>query len=229
MYAGEIGPVATICCIVVLAMLLRATRSWPVVLTALPVIVGSWCLGLLFVAPEFVAQLLEQLQLVMSDFFARLNEQRAAQQQEPVQMGAMPDSVQLLGMFGLMQVLTCTLSLMLARWWQSLLYNPGGFQQEFHVLRLDKMQVVALVAGLVLLSSSEQYQFWSWLFAVPLVLAGIALVHGLVAQMGLAGQWLVLFYVALVLFAPLTPFVMMMAIADSAVDFRQRWKGPGPD
>ncbi|MEZ5581549.1 MAG: hypothetical protein R3F37_01040 [Candidatus Competibacteraceae bacterium] len=27
--------------------------------------------------------------------------------------------------------------LLLGRWWQALLFNPGGFSREFHELRLD--------------------------------------------------------------------------------------------
>ncbi len=223
-YLGEPGPLTTIVAIVVLAEILRLTRAWSLVLVALPLVVAAWCLSLLYLAPDYVAQLVMQLQHVAEQLFARLNEQRTAASQTPLSMAELPGEQQLLGMFGLMQTMTCLLSLLFARWWQAALYNPGGFREEFHQLRLGRVQVVILVAGLVLLSYSEAFRVWSWLFAVPLCVAGIALAHGLAGIHTIARQWLVVFYIALVFFAPIVPLLMMLAIADSALDFRNRWR-----
>ena len=61
------------------------------------------------------------------------------------------------------------------------------------------------------------------LCSVPLMFAGIALLHGLVAQKRLAKFWLVGLYVTLVLFMQLTyPLLVVLAIVDSLIDFRGR-------
>ena len=111
---------------------------------------------------------------------------------------------------------------LVGRWWQALLYNPGGFQQEFYQLRLSRTNIFVLVAGLVLFSSIEGYHQWAWLFAIPIIIVGIALVHALVALKQLSRHWLFGFYVIFITFAPVVPLLMMAVIADSALDFRLR-------
>jgi len=61
------------------------------------------------------------------------------------------------------------------------------------------------------------------LCSVPLVFAGLALIHGLVAQKRLAKFWLVGLYVTLLLFMQLIyPLLVVLAIVDSLIDFRGR-------
>ncbi len=61
------------------------------------------------------------------------------------------------------------------------------------------------------------------LCSVPLVFAGLALIHGLVAQKRLARFWLVGLYVTLLLFMQLIyPLLVVLAIVDSLIDFRGR-------
>ena len=49
-------------------------------------------------------------------------------------------------------VLGASISLFVARWWQALLYNPGGFGQEFRALRLDwRVAAATAVVALALL------------------------------------------------------------------------------
>jgi predicted MFS family arabinose efflux permease len=66
--------------------------------------------------------------------------------------------------------------------------------------------------------------------SLVLVLAGIALMHGLVAQGRLAGFWLVGMYVTLPLIMQLIyPLLMVLAIVDSLIDFRGRKSPKGND
>ena len=39
------------------------------------------------------------------------------------------------------EALTILSALFIARWWQAMLYNPGGFQQEFHIPSLPPQTV----------------------------------------------------------------------------------------
>lgn len=115
-------------------------------------------------------------------------------------------------------------SLVLARWWQSVLYNPGGFREEFHQLRLSPALSLALMAVLAL---GPQFGLvmvhWLPLLVLPLVCAGLALVHCSVAKRKVGGTWLVMFYVAVVVLGPyLIMLLVLLAVIDSLVDIRRR-------
>ena len=114
------------------------------------------------------------------------------------------------------------LGLLLGRWWQALLFNPGGFRPEFHQLRLGRpLALLALVLfGAAMLSG------WPLLTNLALVLGtlytvqGIALVHAVAFERQLSPAWLLLFYLLLLPF--LSQLVMALGIADAWADFRAR-------
>jgi hypothetical protein len=127
------------------------------------------------------------------------------------------------GVFGVFTTFISTIALVLARWWQATLYNPGGFRQEFHLLRFSPVQAgVLFVLMLGLSQSASAYAVWAGIFAVPLLFSGIALVHGLVAQKQLSSHWLGLFYGLLVLVDPFKLVIAILAVLDSWFNFRGR-------
>lgn len=114
-------------------------------------------------------------------------------------------------------------SLLLGRWWQGLLFNPGGFQEEFHALRLDKPFAGLLVLGLVACNlGGGEYMTWASVLGLPLLLAGLAFIHHLVKQQELGKIWLVMLYIALVLLGPLSMVLIGVGLLDSFFDFRAR-------
>ena len=48
-------------------------------------------------------------------------------------------------------VINLTVALLLARWWQSALFNPGGFKAEFLTLRLPEKLLAPTLLGLIAL------------------------------------------------------------------------------
>ncbi|WP_336367203.1 hypothetical protein [Marinobacter sp. C2H3] len=119
---------------------------------------------------------------------------------------------------------------MLARSWQAGLYNPGGFRQEFRSLRLSP--VIAVLCGLTMVAGPVlglNTMLLAWTAGTPLFMAGMALVHGAVARKGLSANWLVLFYLALVLLGPtLMILLVVLAFVDSWLDIRGRIRPAGP-
>jgi uncharacterized protein YybS (DUF2232 family) len=119
---------------------------------------------------------------------------------------------------------------MLARSWQAGLYNPGGFRTEFHALRLSPVIAVICVAIMVggsLIGLNPMLMGWAG--GLPLIMAGLGLVHGAVGRKGLSVQWLVLFYMALVFLGPSLMIVLLvLAFVDSWLDIRGRMKPSGP-
>ncbi len=119
---------------------------------------------------------------------------------------------------------------MLARSWQAGLYNPGGFRTEFHALKLSPavavVCAVTMVIGPVL---GLNAMLLVWVAGTPLFLASLALTHGIVGRKKLSGQWLVLFYIALVLLGPsLMILLVVLAFVDSWLDIRKRITPAGP-
>ena len=118
--------------------------------------------------------------------------------------------------------------LLLGRWWQALLYNPGGFRPEFHQLRLGRplaLLALALFAAAVLSGRpvlSNLVLVLGTLYSVQ----GIAVAHALVFKLRLSPAWLLLLYLLLV--PLLSQLVMALGITDAWADFRTRVR-PRPD
>jgi len=115
-------------------------------------------------------------------------------------------------------------SLCLARSWQSQLYNPGGWQQEFHQLRLSPKLVLGFLALLFVAPNvGVDATLVMLIGVVPIIVCGIALVHGVIGKKKLGGQWLIGFYILVVMLFPTVLMVIsMLAILDSVVDLRSK-------
>ena len=55
----------------------------------------------------------------------------------------------LLGLVATILAIGSIMSLMLARWWQAGIYNPGGFQNEFHSFTIEAKVAVLLIVALM--------------------------------------------------------------------------------
>jgi len=113
------------------------------------------------------------------------------------------------------------LCLLLGRWWQAVLYNPGGFREEFHSLRLTRWfagLVLALVVGSMVTPPGIVSDLASVMGAVFL-LQTLAVMHAIAAMRGWHVGWLIGAYLILPLM--LRP-AALLGLADSFVDFRAR-------
>lgn len=119
------------------------------------------------------------------------------------------------------------MSLLLARWWQSAVYNPGGFQKEFHGFTISsKIAVILLALFLIGRLIPEGYQLWADLALLPFLLAGIAMIHSTIKLYGLGGQWVAILYVGLIFMGkPVTLVLVGLGLADSLIDLRSRLDG----
>jgi hypothetical protein len=116
------------------------------------------------------------------------------------------------------------LTLLLARWWQSLLYNPDQFGPEFQRLQLPRTALAAAAALLVIA------HFWRPALQMHLLLVGImmyafqglAVVHGVVAQRGIGWTGWLPPYLALV-FVPQFGVVGLAVVGavDALANFRR--------
>ncbi|MCP1726316.1 hypothetical protein J2T60_000281 [Natronospira proteinivora] len=135
-------------------------------------------------------------------------------------------ALRLPGMLATAFSLALILSLFLGRWWQAILYNPGGFRAEFHEFRHG--QVAILLGGaLFILSAVTNLAVLDNLALVAIMvmmLQGLAVCHAMVHRRGLSGFWLLPVYGLLLLFSVAAMSVLAaLAILDNVIDFRARY------
>lgn len=208
--AGVVSPLLLSAGVLALASTLRSTGRWDITLVG-AVLIGVAAEMVLRMQPELMARLLDQLDRMMME---------SAGTVEPLAR----EDLQVLAysLFGMAHMFLAICLTMVARWWQALLYNPGGFRQEFHSLRLPP-RVAMPLAGLFLAAGFGVPVLAGWVlyFVMPLFFAGLALVHGLVGLKRLSGLWLGAFYV-LLLSPVVAQLLTVAALFDSWYDFRRR-------
>ena len=121
-----------------------------------------------------------------------------------------------------------TVSLLLARWWQALLYNPGGFGQEFRQLRFGKVAAnVALVISIFAIATENEIAInLVFIIIVLMMFQGLAVVHNLVAKCKLSPSLLTGVYIVM-LFTLLHGAIGLLLVAfvgllDNWLDLRFR-------
>jgi hypothetical protein len=207
--------VMSLCLMVVLTNLLRLSASWQWVIT-LTVIASALtvcALGLLMSA-DFV-QSIDNLNTLIAE---------VASGQETLQQTLVITQTWALGFIALILALNTLLSLFIARWWQALLYNPGGFQKEFHAFGLDIKVALPLFVVLALGTFLPQdYQSWLALLSLPLLLSGLSLLHFAVKLLTLGTHWLFLVYTGLLLLGSVVGFILVVfGFINSVIDLRAK-------
>ncbi|MDU9392620.1 hypothetical protein ACIP1T_25275 [Pseudomonas japonica] len=204
-----------------LAALLRAGQSWNRVLLssiALGLVYGA-VLGSVFREP--IDMLAQEIAKILPQMLDGIYQKLTVEERGRLEGLIAPV---LTGLIAALLQAVSVLALMLGRYWQAALYNPGGFGREFRAVRLPlAAALVLLVLILVGPNFGTELAMLTPLCTIPLVFAGLAVMHGLVAQGRLAKFWLVGLYVTLLLFMQLIyPLLVVLAIVDSLIDFRGR-------
>ena len=204
-----------------LAALLRAEWPWNRVLLAsigLGLVYGV-VLGVVFREP--IDELAQMLQKHMPQMLEGIYQQLSLEEQAHLEALIAPV---LNGLIAALLQTVSVLALMLGRYWQASLYNPGGFGREFRAVRIPGPLAMLLLACMLIGPNfGPQVAMLTPLCSVPLMFAGLALIHGLVSRGKLGRFWLVGLYVTLLLFMQLIyPLLVVLAIVDSLIDFRGR-------
>lgn len=134
------------------------------------------------------------------------------------------------GFTGAALMVNTLLSIMVARWWQAMLFNPGGFGEEFRELRLGRAAagVALVVMGAAWLLQSGFVLNLAVLVTAIYLFQGLAVVHGIVKYRQLGRGWLIALYVLLFFaFVQMALFLAVLGILDAWIDIRRRW-APAP-
>jgi hypothetical protein len=120
------------------------------------------------------------------------------------------------------------LQLVIARWWQTLMFHPGGLRRELHSIRLSPLAGLLFISGMVLfyLGNPVVLDIMPVLYLL-FGAAGMSLVHyffGLTHSKH-AWFWMMLFYITLIIALPTSiMFIAMLALFDVWINMRKRFK-----
>ena len=208
----------TVCLVILgsamMAAILRASVSLSHAITA-SIVVGVLTVILL---PVLSPVWIEVLQQGATDYANKLQE---TVPQAATTLGPWIYPMLLGGIAAMLQTFAIG-ALLLARNWQSKLFNPGEFSKEFQALRLPLWY--AVVAGIALFVGSSDPESVSWLSVVlvPLFFMGVSVVHAVVAIKQLSSQWLMAFYISLLFFLPyMYALLILIALIDMLLNIRK--------
>lgn len=220
---GFLAGLATWLPMVLIASALAITRSWSKTLQLILLITTAGILLFHFIHPDAEAYwrpVLEQFKPLLKQAY-QLSDKKIDENINNV-------ASWMTGTFAAALALISIVSLIIARNWQALLYNPGGFGKEFTEINLGKPAAIAVLGGIAIAVLTMNH------LVIELIMAGIAifmfqglsLAHALVKQRGMKAGWLVGLYV--LMFLLLVQMIVLLAtfgIIDTFVDFRRSKTG----
>ena len=219
-FSGDSGSVLLLLGAFCLAATLRESVSLPLAVVVSVLVGFASGAALLLFSTEFLQQLVEVFNTVITQLEAGLQTDGAVK----VSLDR-PSTVQIAGMLAAGNSAMTVLSLLLGRYWQALLYNPGGFRREFHELRLPPQWTLGLtILALGLWFALPNYTGWAAVAAVPLMFCGFALVHARAAVAGQGTGWLTALYLLWLVIDPVKLALLGIVVIDAVLNFRGRWK-----
>ncbi|MGI2026981.1 hypothetical protein [Endozoicomonas sp. GU-1] len=217
---GQFSTIIGLTTTVALALVLRQTVSWQKTLLALLPAGAFIALVMAQLAPQQIALISELVMTLVRDYV-----QQAGQSTDDLVASIGPlVEYGVIGVITWFNLVICILGLVLARSWQAQLFNPGGFREEFHQIRLPFPVAMGLLAFTLVGATFVPYLLVLVPAAtLPLLVAGLAMIHGLVGMRQLGSFWLVGFYILLIFVTQLAyPVIVLTACLDSLFDFRAR-------
>jgi len=117
--------------------------------------------------------------------------------------------------------------LFLGRWWQALLYNPGGFRQEFLSLRTPPRLAIGSILVVIIASlSSGVISEISWNIAILLFVLytfiGTSVLHTVFAAMKMGRYIVPMFYVTMFLIPHAMLPVAIVGLSDAWMNLRNK-------
>jgi len=214
-FMGDMSAVGILFCSLVGALVLANTTQLGLALSGIA-FTAVLMTGVVSLFPEQTALLYEQYSLMLEQLQSEGFEKIDIETQQFVTYSIVWSSAWL-----------GTLSLLLARWLQAKLYNPGGFQKEFHYLRLSPLLVGVLVAGMAASQAIPMLEGTLPVLVMPIMMAGFGLIHCIVWIKRMGNMPLVMLYASLVFMGPIAVLLLMVAaITDSFSNYRNKMIPP---
>jgi hypothetical protein len=209
---------------------LRQSVSWRTTLSMAGLVAGSLVLLARLLVPDLEGAWVAAGREMLTPFV-----ESGGVAMEEVEGALITIAPYLTGLLAGIFLLSMVLSLVIARYWQALLYNPGAFGPEFRDLQLGRsLAVVVVVLALFgQLADVPLALEMAFILGVLFFIQGLAVMHALTQAQGMSHFWLVGMYVLLVLALP-QMFLLIAALGaiDGVARLRDRFPardGSGPD
>ena len=218
--SGFIAGLATWFPMVLIASALAMTKSWSktLQLTLLLSVAGVLLFHLMYPdAAAYWEPVLKQVKPMLQQAY-QLSDSKL---DETINEAA----VWMTGTFAAALAIITILSLIIARNWQAMLYNPGGFGKEFRQITIGKQASIAMLVGITLaVITANQLIIQLIMIGVAVFMfQGLSLAHSIVKQRELSIRWLVGLY--LLMFLLLIQMIVLLAtfgLVDNFADFRRQ-------
>lgn len=212
-----LAPLAAILISYVLALTLRRQTSWQLVLLTLVVITALVSLILDYVLVDLIFSDASVLRILLAS-----QEQAVQENQELLDLLNSPITAGQIAYYFIAKPVL--VGLIMARYMQASLYNPGGFQAEIVCLRIAPAISIPAMLGFVLCNlMGEGYQEWAIVLALPLLANGISVAQSVFLATGWRTVAIVLFYVAVFILHPLVLLLIVLGVSDIWLDYRKRF------
>ena len=207
--------------VVMVAVVLRQTVS---LVLCLQLIAGVSLLGIIVLYvffPDFGEIWRSSLNMMADDLIANSNGKLDNEQLQLI----IDQVVSLLpGFFASSFMIGTMISLYLARWWQAVIYNPGGFGKEFRAINLGKATAFIALAIAITASLIKADIFNAMLLVVFALYLnqGIAVLHAVFAGKQFHAVWLFMIYLLMFFVPHIVVLLALAGLADTWIDFRRR-------
>jgi hypothetical protein len=214
--------------VVVIANVLRTTRSIDLAVTVAGAIAAAGLVVLHLAVGDVVAWWRNVLNEVLMPVLEQMD-LRMMEGDRDMIVEAMARVMT--GVLAATMLITTMTNLLIGRWLQALVFNPGGFGEEFRSLRLGRSVGIAtlVVLGLAAFAGGVAGDFGLnlvLLLGAMYAVHGLALAHAIVKQTGAHIAWLIVLYLLILFALPQVAMVLAsVALADSFVNFRARLGG----
>ena len=210
------------------AVLLRQYENWSLVLD-LAIVVGVIIVGMVhFAYPDIQNWWATQMIASVNKTTESLSE---IQQQTSTQsyIDAVADTVAAVkpfvtGFITLIVLLSALMPVLIARWWQAVMFNPGGLRKELYQVRLSYFVGFIFVGCMALaLFGNATAQDMMPVIIGSYCIAGLSLLHALLGATELWWLWLAFIYLGLIFLSFLVAIIIaFIALMDTSIDFRKR-------
>lgn len=202
---------------IILASILRLTRSLSFSLQATALLGALTFLGIMLLFPgldQMWEEILQQVLLpVLQGIFV----------EQPYQL--IQQSARLMtGMLVASAVLTNSSVLLLGYWWHCLVTGRGNFQHDFRQIRLGKvLAIITALSGIWALVTKSLFAMQlSGIVGILFLLQGMAVIHVVMAALTKGKIWLTAIYVLVVLVPQSLLVVILLGLTDTFAGIRER-------
>lgn len=207
------------------AVILRRSNSWSMILEY-SILLGVAVVGLLHVLyPDIQAWWGTQLSNYIKKTALMVAHNATPGEEQQAQM-AVINTVKYYatGLFVVSVLFNVMLQLILSRWWQAAIFNPGGLRLELRQIRLSHVLSILFLVGFVLTwFGSEIIMDMMPVFCAVFGAAGLSFLHCYLSTVKNTLAWLIILYLLIIWLFPMSVVLLsFVALFDVWIDLRKR-------